>query len=81
MIKVKILGMGCTKCKMMESNIQKAGEQSGVELSIEKSRKPSDYNKYKARMMPALIVDEKLVSSGSVPDVNQLTELFNSIVK
>ena len=78
MINAIILGTGCTKCRMIMSNIFRASRQCGVDVKVTKSHSAGDYQKYKVRMVPGVIINGKLVSSGRVPSVEELTEEFRS---
>ena len=75
MITITILGTGRTKCKLIESNISKAAQKCGVEIKVEKSRRADDYRKYRASMVPALIVREKVVSAGRILSVDELCDI------
>ncbi|MCP4633638.1 MAG: thioredoxin family protein [candidate division Zixibacteria bacterium] len=75
-MKVIILGTGCVKCRMIESNIAKASDKCGIKIDIEKSRKASDYQKYKVGLTPAVIFDEKLIASGRIPTIDEFADLF-----
>jgi small redox-active disulfide protein 2 len=76
-MKVIILGTGCVKCRMIESNIVRASEKCGIEIEIEKSRKAVDYQKYKVGLTPAVVFDDKLIASGRVPTIDEFSNLFN----
>jgi hypothetical protein len=79
MPKAVILGStGCTRCRMLELNIQKAARQCGIDIRVEKSRRADDYRKYKVGLVPALIIDDRVISSGRVPSVDELIGLFEN---
>ncbi len=69
---IKILGTGCAKCKQLEKATIKAIEKSGVDVSIENVTSINDIMDYGVMMTPALVIDEKVVSSGKVLLVDEI---------
>ena len=61
---IKVLGSGCKACHQLYDNTVKAVEDMGIEVEyITDLQKIMEYG---AMSMPALVVNEKLVSSGKV---------------
>ena len=59
---IKVLGSGCKACHQLYDNTIKAVERMGIEVEyITNLQKIMEYG---AMSMPALVVNEKLVSSG-----------------
>ncbi len=77
MRKVLILGAGCTKCRMLEVNVEKAVKRTGIRVDLEKSRNASDYLRYKVNLVPGLIIDGRLISSGRVPSVSEIIKCLS----
>lgn len=63
---IKILGTGCPKCKKLEANALEAIKAAGNEATIEKVTDLNDIMDYGVMMTPALVINEKLISSGKV---------------
>lgn len=63
---IKILGTGCPKCKKLEETVKQAIAELGIEAAIEKVTNLNDIMDYGVMMTPALVIDEKVVSSGKV---------------
>ena len=62
--KIKVLGSGCKSCHQLYDNALKAVEGMGIEVEyITDLQKIMEYG---AMSMPALVVNEQLVSSGKV---------------
>lgn len=62
--KIKVLGSGCKSCHQLYDNAIKAVEGTGIEVEyITDLQKIMEYG---AMSMPALVVNEQLVSSGKV---------------
>ena len=61
---IKVLGSGCKACHQLYDNTMKAVEGMGIEVEyITDLQKIMEYG---AMSMPALVVNEQLVSSGKV---------------
>ena len=63
---IKILGTGCPKCKKLEANALLAIEQAGIEATVEKVTDLNAIMNFGVMMTPALVIGEKVVSSGKV---------------
>lgn len=63
---VKVLGSGCKNCRSLFENIKEAVENIGLNARIEHVTDMQEVMKYGAMSMPALVVNEKLVSQGRV---------------
>jgi small redox-active disulfide protein 2 len=71
---IKILGPGCPNCQKLEANTKQALEELKLEASVEKISDISEIMSYGIMSTPALIVDEKVLIAGMVPDVKQIKE-------
>jgi small redox-active disulfide protein 2 len=71
---IKILGTGCSKCKQLEKAVIKAIENLGVDANIEKITSINDIMDYGVMMTPALVIDDKVVSSGKVLSIDEIQE-------
>ena len=71
-MKIKILGTGCAKCKLLYAEAQKAITSSGMAVELEKVEKIDDIMKYGVMMTPALVVDEQVKASGRIPPTSEI---------
>lgn len=69
---IKVLGTGCAKCKKLEEEAVKAVEESGIEATIEKVTDLNQIMDYGVMMTPALVIDEKVVSTGRALSAKQI---------
>jgi small redox-active disulfide protein 2 len=73
---IKILGSGCAKCKKLAVAAEEAVKTSGIEASIEKVTEINEIMDYGVMMTPALVIDEKVVSTGKVLKPQQIVTLL-----
>ena len=66
-MEVKILGIGCPKCKRLERLACEAVDALGVEASIVHVTEMADILAYPIVSTPGLVVNEELKSSGRLP--------------
>ena len=71
-MKIKSLGTGCAKCKQLEAVTREAVAELKIDAVIEKVSELQDIMAYPITMTPALVIDEKVVFSGKLPDKSAL---------
>ncbi len=71
---VKVLGAGCKKCSTLEENVKKVINENQIDAVVEKVTDIQEFIKYGILSTPALIIDEKVVSYGTVPSNVKLLE-------
>ena len=74
---IKVLGLGCPKCKKLMENVEAAVNELGIECEIEKVTDIKRFAKLGVMMTPGLVVDGQVKVAGSVPDV----EVIKSIIQ
>lgn len=77
MVNVKILGSGCKKCKDLEKKVKEIIEVNGLNVMVEKITDINRMIDYKIMMTPALVVNEKVVSTGVIPKETQIINWIN----
>ena len=75
---IKVLGPGCPKCKTTYNNALEAVKQTGIEAQVQKIEDLNEMFKYDLLTTPALIIDEKVMVKGRVPDVNEIMKMLLS---
>jgi small redox-active disulfide protein 2 len=73
MLKIKVLGSGCANCKKLEAIAHQVVDQMRVEAEIIKVTEYADIMTYGIMSTPGLVIDEKVVSSGRIPSVAEVT--------
>ena len=65
-MQIKILGSGCSKCKLLEQNAKKAVDELKIKASIEKVTDIQKIIESGVMMTPALEIEGKIVSAGKI---------------
>lgn len=74
MLTIKILGGGCPNCKKLEAIARGAVDALGVEAEFIKVTKPEDIMNYPILSTPGLVINERLLSQGRIPDAIEISE-------
>jgi small redox-active disulfide protein 2 len=74
---IKVLGSGCSKCKKLEENVRKALKELGSAATVEKVADLQTIMSYGVMMTPALVIEEKVVSSGKILSTGDIKVLIN----
>lgn len=64
---IKVLGSGCAKCTKTAEAIQHIADELNVKVTVKKETNMEAIMAYGVMSTPAVVVDEKLVHSGSIP--------------
>ena len=75
---IKILGSGCKKCLSLEGYALSAAESLGLTVEIEKITDIVAIAAFGVMSTPGLVINDKLVSSGRVLSVNEITEVLQA---
>lgn len=73
---IKVLGTGCSSCKALYSTVQEAVKQLGIEAEVIKEEDLNKIMAYNVMSLPALVVNEKVVSKGQKLTVEQVKQLL-----
>jgi small redox-active disulfide protein 2 len=72
MMKIKVLGSGCSKCEALLAVTKEAVQHLGIDAEIEYVTDFAQIARYGVMSTPALVVDEKVVSAGRVLKASQI---------
>lgn len=75
---VKILGKGCANCHKVEEIARAAAAQMGVDAAFEHVTAVEDIMKYPIMATPGLVVNEKLVCAGRIPNQAEVVTWLTS---
>jgi len=73
MLSIKVLGPGCSNCAKVEQIAHQAVDALGTEAYIEKVTDRQAWQKYGLLSTPGLVVNEKLVCGGRIPNQAEVT--------
>ena len=71
-MEIKVLGIGCPKCKRLEQVAREAASEAGVEATFTKVTQIKDIMTYPITGTPALVIGERVVSSGRIPQKQEV---------
>lgn len=77
---IKVLGSGCMNCKTLELRTVEAMKKLNIEATVEKVTDVREIASYGVMRTPGLVVNNKVLSQGRVPTVEQIQELLTSHV-
>jgi small redox-active disulfide protein 2 len=69
---IKILGIGCPKCKRLEQLAREAAVEADVEATFLKITDMAEIMAYPIVHTPALVIDEQVKSSGRLPPKEEI---------
>ena len=75
-MEIKILGAGCTKCKMLEKTTREVVEHNNIKANISKVEDIMEIMTYGIASTPALVVNGKVVFKGRVPSANEIKNVL-----
>lgn len=75
-MKIKVLGPGCARCRTTEKNVIDACDQLEMAADISHITDAMEIASHGVLMTPAVIVDDQVISSGTVPSVEELKKTF-----
>jgi small redox-active disulfide protein 2 len=80
-IRIRILGLGCNQCETLYKDVISVLEEMKLQADVEHVKDIREIGKYGVMGMPGLVINDKVVSVGSVPPKSKikswLTELAN----
>ncbi|MFT4792468.1 MAG: small redox-active disulfide protein 2 [Paracoccaceae bacterium] len=73
---IKILGSGCRKCQALGTATEAAIAAKGVSATIEKVTDIVAITRYGVMSTPALVIDDKVVSTGKMLSAADIARLL-----
>ena len=75
---IKVLGSGCKNCHTLYENAQEAVKDTGFDVEVEYITDLQKVMEYGVMSMPALVINEQIVSMGKVLKVTDIIKLFKN---
>ncbi len=76
-MEIKVLGMGCAKCRSLVAEAEKALAQSGRPGVVEKVEDMAMITAFGVMRTPALVVNGRVKCSGRVPTAKEIGPWLN----
>lgn len=69
---IKVLGMGCARCRDLEQRVRKALAESGLAADVEKVDDIQKIMIYRVMATPGLVINGTVKSAGRLPSVEDI---------
>ena len=79
LVSIKVLGAGCKSCHEMYENAKEAVKNAGLCVEVEYITDMEKVMGYGVMSMPALVVNEKVVSMGKVLKAAEVEKLLHKL--
>lgn len=76
---IKILGGGCTSCKKLYENTKKAVAETGIKAEVEYITDMEKIMTYSVMSIPALVVNEQVVTMGKVLKPAEIVKILEKV--
>ncbi len=69
---IKILGGGCAKCAKTDDLINRIVAETGISVEVPKKSQPKEVTKYNVLSTSVVVINEKVLHTGSIPKEKQI---------
>jgi small redox-active disulfide protein 2 len=78
MLSIKVLGSGCANCHKVEELTKQAVAQLALDARVELVTDVNEMMRYGVMSTPAIVINDKVVSTGRVPALSQIVTLITN---
>ena len=75
---IQVLGTGCARCHALLKTVNEVVNDMKLDVVVEEVKDFKQIMQYPILMTPGLVIDEKLVSSGTVPSKDEIKKLITA---
>ena len=75
-MKIEVCGSGCSKCAELEKRAKEAVAIAGLDATVEHVYDMTKIIERGIFMTPALVIDDKTVASGKIPNVEEIVSFL-----
>ncbi len=79
MIEIKVLGPGCANCKRLEQIVSRVVDSMGINANVIKVTNYNEIVDLGVMQTPGLIINNKIVSSGRIPAVEEVEDWIREV--
>ena len=79
-IELKLIGSNCSNGRRLKKIIERVCLQNHFEVTLNELNNKSDQKKYNVNMIPALVLDDKIISQGKILSDEEIKKLILSTV-
>jgi len=76
---IKVLGVGCVRCRDLEQRVRKALAETGLAADVEKVEDIQKIMKYRIMATPGLVVNGTVKSAGRLPSIEEIMTWLKEI--
>ena len=69
---IKVLCMGCARCRDLEKRVHQALAETGQEAAVEKIEDIQKIMTFKIMATPGLVIDGTVKSTGRLPSIDEI---------
>jgi len=80
-MEIKVLGSGCNHCKKTKAVVAAAIQELGIDAAVVEVQDIPSIMAYGVMSTPAIVIDEKVVSTGKVPAKSQVVQMIRQAVQ
>lgn len=73
-LRIYVLGQGCARCSQMENDLRDILSEMQIAADLRHITEHQENNPFRYYRAPALVINDKVVSTGSVPPKSQLRQ-------
>ncbi len=79
-MEIKVLGTGCNNCKKTKAVVGEAIRDLGIEATLIEVQDIPSIMAYGVMSTPAIVINEKVVSTGKTPAKSQVIQMIRQAV-
>lgn len=79
-MEIKVLGTGCANCKTLEKAVNHVIAEMKIDATVVKEEDIQKIMSYGIMRTPGLVINEKVVLSGRVPNLKELKEIIEKSI-
>jgi small redox-active disulfide protein 2 len=76
---IKVLGMGCARCRDLEQRVRKALAETGLAADVEKVDDIQKIMTFRVMATPGLVINGTVKSAGRLPSVEDITTWLREV--